>query len=578
VILALGLGWRDLVEQYSFELPTVDELDSSEIGGRVVDVLREGSDPIEAVDYAYDLYRRFPDEVAAHRALIVAFLAPTRGNIDIAKPERVSSGTAVWYLEVGGEERHCVVIEDSPAPSLTRKEYPPSHPLARAMLGRVIGEEFMLSESSLREPRGVILDILDKRVFRMNELLLNWRERFPDEPLVEAIPVKSNDPPSIEDFSEMVKVMRRITEHQETVEEFYVEGRLPIATMAKFNGRSVFETMSYLAAKVDLVVRVCKGTAQEAEGALQSLNEAAVVVLEPSAAATLALLEETDLLRLLPFQLLVTEGTLDELRNLIRDDYDDRASGYMGYKDGRLWITDFSPEQANRRRQRLAAVLAELEKYCDVIGGSDVAKVDAILRRKLGECLAIGSLEAVAAASARGAVLWTEDFLLVEMLKEAMPAARVWTQAVLRWANEKGQLARGRRSRGTAKMLRHRYSFTSSNEFVVLDTCEAALWRPEDPDLAAVLADFGNPAWDHESALGMTMQTLGLVWRQAPTVEHARAITAMLLTHLADREDHRKILRILVEEANSLLGLAVTRVAPFRDVVEVFVRRGVTLL
>lgn len=575
-VLAIQQGWKDLVENNPSQLPTVEEVESAQIGRLVADVFRAGPNPIQAVDYAYHLYRRFPDEAAAHQALIVAVLVPGPPGLSIEKPDAVKPGTAVCYSEVGSDERRWLVVEDAENPSLSRGEYTPTHGLVRAMLGKGIGDVFPLSEGRVRDRSGTVIDILDKRVYRANELMHAWTERFPENRFLEPIPVKSSDSPSPEDLAEVIKVMERLTEQHEKVEQAYAAGKLPISTFAFFNNRTTFESVGYLAVHPDLQVHACRGTTQDLKDAVTLLDSVTLAVLDPTAVATLALLEQVSVLDLLPFRCLVTEGTLQELRDLAREDsLSTQAGGYMGYKGGRLWLHEADKGEETKRLERLREVVLTLEQRCEVIGGSDLAQVDTSVREQLSKCVAQGSAEAAAVANRQNATLWTDDHLLHELIKGDLPATRIWTQAVFIWADQKGIVARERRSQVSARMLCFGYNFTSSNAITVLDTCEAASWRLEDPNLAAVLADFGNPAWDHDGALRITVQTIARVWREAPTEEHARAITARLLSHLADRQDYRTIIRFLITNVDSLLGLALTRTDPLRQILQAFLQDGI---
>lgn len=574
-VLALKLGWKDLVDRDPARLPAVEELDAAEIGAVVADVFRAGPDPTQAVNYAYDLYRRFPEEAAAHRALIVSVLAPGPAGLQMRKPTTVAPGVAVRYGEVGTEDRRWLVVEDSRDPSLIRKEYPDSHSLVKPMLGKSIGDEFSLP--GIRDLTGTVVELLDKRVYRANELLKAWKERFPDKPTFEAIPVRVTDRPTPEDFAEVMKIMKRFTEDREKIEAVYVAGRIPISTLAEFNGKTVFETVRYLAAKPELPVRACRGMTQDIAEAMDALDDADTVIIGPSAIATLALIEQLDLLNLLPFTFLVTESTIHELRILAHEDRL-QACGYMSYKGGRLHFEEVSEEQTAQWRERLRAERASLEQNCEIIGGGDLAGVDASVRKQLSECVTAGSAEAAAAASRRAAVLWTDDHLLHELVKGDLPALRVWTDAVFMWASAKGIIEQKNRSSFVARMLRYGYFFTSSSSGVVLDTCEATSWRPEDPDLTAVLGDFGSTSWSHESARGIVQDTISRVWREAPSEEHARAITARLLSHLADRPDHVEISQSLLDNVDSLLGLAIARAGSLRQVIETFHQGGVLTL
>lgn len=552
--LAIREDWEELVERDLDLLPGVDEVDSPEMGRLVTDVLRSGPEPIQAVDYAYDLYRRFPDEAEAHAALIVALHVPGPAGVQIERPDSVVPGTAVCYTEVGSEQRQWLVVENAKAPSLSRDEYASTDGLVPGMLGKGVDDEFPLSQDGIRERTGTILEIQDKRVYRANELMIAWPQRFPDKPYFVPVPVKESNAPSPDDFAEIIKVMERLNEPREKVKGYYAAGRIPITTFGEFMGLSVFETVTAVAADGDLPVRACRGRTQDIANAVRMLDNAESAVLDPSAVTTLALLEEDGVIELLPFRCLVTEGILREIRDLARDDLpESRAKGYAGSNNGRLWLHEFDEEQEARKRQRLTEVGDRLERNCEVIGGGDLARLEVSFRRKLIQCVVQTSAEAAAAATVREAVLWTDDHLFWEMIKGELPGQRVWTQAVFIWADLRRRLERKTRSRITARLMSLGYVFTSSNPMTVVDTCEAASWSLDDVDVGAVLADFGSTAWDYETALGITAQTVARVWRYAPSPAHARAVTTRMLSHVAEREDHRRIIQFLAENVEALL-------------------------
>lgn len=109
-----------------------------------------------------------------------------------------------------------------------------------------------------------------------------------------------------------------------------------------------------------------------------------------------------------------------------------------------------------------------------------------------------------------------------------------------------------------------------STSRAVLEACEAADFRPEHPDLGAVLSDFSSLDWDYGTAREMVAETIGRVWRDAPTELQAEAVTTHLLAQLANRPDHLSIVESLIQDVESLLGLALTRAESLRRTLHTF--------
>ena len=67
-----------------------------------------------------------------------------------------------------------MIVEDGENPSLSRDEYPESHSLVAAMMGKSAGSEFPLNEGGILERTGTVIEIQDKRVYRSSEMMLGW--------------------------------------------------------------------------------------------------------------------------------------------------------------------------------------------------------------------------------------------------------------------------------------------------------------------------------------------------------------------------------------------------------------------
>ncbi len=534
-LLALDCGWEDVVERRTSRLPTVESLEDPSTGIAVVRVLRSGPQPIKALDYAYDLYRAFPESPLAQRSLWSAVFAPAEVALEVPDPVEVGPGTAVRYSEEESGLVRWIVVEDCNEPSLTRGEFAPHHTTVKPMLGKKVGDNFVMREGIRGEVLGQVLEIRDKRIYRAQDVHEHWQERFPDLQFFESVPIRASEPASPDDFAEMVKVMERLDEGRQTLTRSYQEGRLPITSLALFNGASVLDTVGYVCGHPDLSVRCCDGSREELERGQQSLSAAKSIVLDPVTIAVLARVEETTILESLPFDVLVTEGALKELLDLSTPP--SGISGYVGVSEGRLQMKEVTQLEQEERNAQLRELVEYLRARCDVIGGGDLAKVAPPVRRKILDCVSRSSAEAAAAAWARSIPLWTDDQLLISLVGTDLPVERVWTQAVFLWARAAGVIEERRANQLSSSLIRYGFSFVSLTAACVLNACEDALWNPAEERLKAVLNDFGNPGWSLEVAGTISAETLAKVWTDAPTVEDAQRVTTRLLAAVSGRKD-----------------------------------------
>ena len=112
--VSIFTGRADLIENDQARLPAVGELKSVREGRLVVEVLRHGRPGMYALQYAYELYRRFPDELHAHLAVIHATGLPAGQPVAIPQPDAAKPGVAVHYKEDDSGHEHWCVIEDAP--------------------------------------------------------------------------------------------------------------------------------------------------------------------------------------------------------------------------------------------------------------------------------------------------------------------------------------------------------------------------------------------------------------------------------------------------------------------------------
>ncbi len=57
--------------------------------------------------------------------------------------EVVEPGSAVSYLESDETQPKWIIIEDGPNPARSRNEYPPTSDVARELIGKRVGEQFL---------------------------------------------------------------------------------------------------------------------------------------------------------------------------------------------------------------------------------------------------------------------------------------------------------------------------------------------------------------------------------------------------------------------------------------------------
>jgi len=289
------IGYRtnrpELIDASQGSMPDVETV-QPELGFTVVQVQKLCGDPNFAVEYAYRLSQLHPRSANAQRALLAA-LHPFGPKPVITKFEKVQVGAAVAYKEAGSPEvRWAVVQEGIP---LAETEYiPPTHTLARKLLGLRVGEEFYLSEGGVQSRKATIVEIKDKYTHRYQNILHNWQILFPEETDVQLVRV-SNELGEF-DLSSVQAAVKDRNARIRTIVEFYKENPIPLHVLSTSLGVSVLETLEFLSTQADMRIRCCYGNEQERMQALSALENAQEIVVDLSALATLLLIDRLDVL------------------------------------------------------------------------------------------------------------------------------------------------------------------------------------------------------------------------------------------------------------------------------------------
>ncbi len=238
--LALAAVRTDQQELVARLVPDLLPVEAVEVwqGRAIVDVLRYGPKPSQAVDYAYELWRRYPEEYAAFEAMIAAPNVISGPDIPLRATPTVGPGTAVRVREERSGEERWWIIEDSPDPQRRWDELPPDDPLALALHGKAVDEQVTLPGRPLYPRTVTIREIVPKAVYRWRWCGEHLADLFPDQASIEAVPIRVGpddaiDLGPVEDHAEQTAAELR------RVEALYTQGPLSLHTFAAHFGESV---------------------------------------------------------------------------------------------------------------------------------------------------------------------------------------------------------------------------------------------------------------------------------------------------------------------------------------------------
>jgi len=535
-VLGLALNRPDLVEKDPLSVPSIEEV-TPKLGIRVVQVLRAIEYPMDGVRYAYELLRRNFSDVDAHRAMFAA-LAPFESEPEIKKPEVAEVGSAVCYVEHGDTTPRWLIIEDSEDPDPKLDEFPPNHPLCEQVLGKKIGDTFRLAKG-VQDRTAEIKSILSKYVYRFQDCTSQWQVRFPstsDIQMVRVIGKKDQTGKEELDISALEKFAEKRFESVKKTQELYQTQPIPLHLVGAHFGTNTFAALRHLASQLDVQIRCCFGSAEERQEAAKALRSSNTVVLEMSAVASLFSLERLDVLENWPTDLVVSQSTVNELRQMISNEvrmYPQQVGVFVKTEAG-FGIVEQTAEQRKPYIKELEKLVHLLEKKCKVLSCRALASVEPKNRKSLIQSFGIYGAEAIVLASVPGAVLWTDDHIQALLARKEHGVLRVWTQLVIGEQVNSGAIDAEAYFDASAKMVGFRYFFTSVNPQILRRAANLAEWKVSFP-FSQALAVLEDESIDLFIAIQLAAGFLQLLYRETLLPETQDSLTVRVLEHLAKR-------------------------------------------
>lgn len=561
-VLGIHTGQSDLIESEVKELPSVENIDPH-IGRIVVHILRHGTEPINAVKYAYDLLKLNWDHSEAHMAMMEVMF-PIGPKIEIEESDLVTEGVAVLYQEDDTKKNKWYIIEDSIVnpPDINRNEFLPSHPISIAMINKKCGESFDLRKDSVQERTATIKSIVSKFIFRYNYCMENFEELFPNENKIQKIVMQQENGKL--DLSVMKKIVAQNIEHSNKLMSLYESEIVPLFCIARMMKRSILETISYIAGTPDIKLKCCSGSDEELEIATNVIEKAKAVVLDFSAIMTLRFTQTYQVLKELPIKMIISKGTVEELKNaevLTLSSEEDIIS----YTAEGLIKT--SAEDIEKQKNSIEELLNFIEANCIIESGLILSQLEKKRRDTLLELFGRPGVESMMLASESGRVLWTDDLATSLFAKTEFGCGRVWTQFMFEYFKDKEVVPSEVETELAVQLMGMEYYYTKPNVDIIMKAVEKGNWDTENYPLKQVLNWFGDEKVKLEGLFYIGGRVIKEVWQKSNLDERAQAITIRILENLSKRSGGNEVINGLYHSIDRIFGVDVLTGKKVKEVI-----------
>jgi tetratricopeptide (TPR) repeat protein len=552
-LIGIRIDRYDLIEKDPSKLPKVIEVNNARTGRLVVNVLRYGGNHPEALEYAYNLLRLNWDNSEAHLAMI-ELLLPIGPKITLVQTEIVEPSMAVFYKEDDTNVSRWHILENSSigTPIQSHNEYDMNHPISQAMLGKKKGDSFFLKKDGFQERTATIQEIRSKYVYRFNECFENFESQFPGNDAIRKF--IAIDKTGKFDISPMQKLAEKDAKYVKQLEEVYSTQLVPIYWMAIKKGRSIVETMNYVAANPNLKFKCCIGNDQEEIKAEEGMSNVKEIVLDASSIVTLMFTSSYEHILKLPCKFIVSQGTLNAFRQVecLRGDPESIAGSYS--INGFQLITS---DDVMKARGNLEKLIKFIETNCTIIDGLVVAELEKERRDVSINILGRDCLESILLATQANRILWTDDLATAVLAQNEFGCYRIWTQFFFNHLLEEGLLDNNIVQNITVLLMQMEYYYTKPTVDTFMMAIEKSNNNVDCTPAFQVFNWFNNPSVKVQGQFYIAANVIKRIWQEINIASIAQQTTIRILERLIQRPNGYLAIEGLRDYLGGLFGVDV---------------------
>jgi tetratricopeptide (TPR) repeat protein/transcription elongation GreA/GreB family factor len=555
------------------DLPTVDELPPEHIM-QVVHVLRFAGNLEAAVDYAYRYLRLHMKSPEAHRAMVLS-MSPVLGPVPTIQPtlETVEVGAAVRYDELPSGEPDWIIIVDADDPVGELKEFPKSSRLAQELLGKKVGDEFILA-TGFMDRKGIIRQIVPKYVRAYNLCGDRWQIHFPDTQFIQSVHLGATEEEMRATIDRMLELLERQAGTEVQMRDRYNQVSTPLHIFGEWHNTNAYDALISLAKTEDQPVRCTFGTDQERNAALAVLKTAKCLALDLSAVATIRLLDLDHILKTTHFRFEMSEHTWLQLKEKLRDkNDDDKPSLAIGFEDGRRVTYEETVEFKKKRSAANQEFLELIEQHCTIMPAEELAHLPATKREPFERLFGQYGVESMLLGARSDCVLWSDDLVQSHIGAVEFGTRRAWTQVILNFLADMQVVTPKERDAATAKLVGMDYRITFYDAPSLIEAVHLSEAQPWVQPLKTFVQQFSAPNVDLKAVIPILVEALVRLYREPLLPENRCRVATALLDAIWNNLPARRALLELRAKSALLFNLNPVGQALFNNCFDQWFRR-----
>lgn len=458
----------------------------------------------EALEVLFETRRRNMGDPAAHLQYIArhTFLSrgatePTVAGPDVAV-ELSGQGAPGWVL-----------LSTASDARISDDEYPEDHPIARAVVGKRVGDPVTFPDN----PRTswTVTALGSKFGFAFRQSLSYFPKRFPAERAIE-----QHETPQGEDGRFVEQLRDRLAEgepHRVAILAAYAAGEITVGSVAHALGRSNVEGLGIVATS-PTGLRGSTGSQQEKEAVISILRDPGLVLVADLTSCIL--LDSLGVLRdgaLGARRLAIAQSTLDELRGELLRWRTHPPEGFLSVAlhEGHLVRIEITAADLKAIRERYESLAAWLKTHCAILAVVPAMAEKHAAEAKIASLVGESFWDSMLIASEPGRTLLSDDLALRRLYSGIAARASVCSPLLLLTEADAGRLSADRYGDCIAGLITSGYRHISTDARVLHAAAKAEQWRPQGR-LLRVLDTLKGPETEPRSAALVAAQFFRLVW------------------------------------------------------------------
>ena len=414
-----------------------------------------------ARDYAYQLYCEHRSNHRAWMAISASVLAigTSREHASDLLGTEIAEDYSFEIEKPNGDTQKYIIENDSRIFDLREENLCSNHPIAQAVLGKSVGDEFHWPNSKTNKVARVT-SVKHKILDTFHFVLAQYEERFPGGNAFKSISV---DPSTDQGLDEIKAILQERAEYSQDKAKEYAEGRYPMAILGHHLGLDAIDTFLGLYRECGTSPKVssCRSDDQAlAKNALSRAKETGVL-LDTLACYLIRRLGIEDKVATAFGQIGITQVTLDIFadrlmaakQTSLSDSGDGfKRTGSLSYRDGRMVLTERTEQEVADQIALLESDLNWLKSDCSIVPAvaeNDPDNAVIQLRSQAGGQF----LDDILAADGSKRVLISEDFHLRQWGAELFSVEGAWIQELLFHLQTLGLITSGEVIKGTISLL-----------------------------------------------------------------------------------------------------------------------------